>query len=298
MNEKEFIQHIQKIKPSVAPLLVGIGDDAAVFKNNFRKLSLLASDMLCEGVHFLSEEDPKLIGRKAMAVNLSDIAAMGGNPKLALLSIAVPKERGASYMLDIFEGARSLAETYGVQICGGDTNRSLRDVNVCVTVLGETEGAGALLRSGAKVGDAILVSGTLGGSFESRKHLLFDPRVKEGLYLNRNYTVHAMADISDGLIRDLGNILEASHCGAVLYPDKIPFSEALKNSLNTEEEKLDRALTDGEDFELVFTMNEKDADRLIKENSFFTKVGFLIQEEGLFWPDGSPINLQGYIHHW
>jgi thiamine-monophosphate kinase len=252
--------------------------------------------MLCEGVHFLSDEDPKLIGRKALAVNLSDIAAMGGRPTLAVLAFAIPPERGASYALDIVRGAQSLAEEFGVQLCGGDSNRSLRDVNVSVTLLGDAQAQGAILRSGAQVGDAIVVTGKLGASFESRKHLLFQPRVKEALFLNQNYKVHAMTDISDGLARDLGNILEASHCGAVLFADAIPVSEILQSL--SKEEKLKRALSDGEDFELVFTMSERDADALTQKDSFYTKVGSIIETPGLFWSDRSLIEIQGYIHNW
>lgn len=298
MNEEEFIAKIgQGSRELRSPLLVGIGDDAAVFKPHPRHFGFFATDMLCEGVHFLPEEDPKLVGRKALAVNISDIAAMGGRPTLAVLSIAFPKERGAQYGLDLVAGVQSLADEFGISLCGGDTNRSVHGVHVCVSILGESTGKGAVLRSDAKVGDAILVSGKLGDSFATRKHLLFKPRVEEAVFLNENYSLHAMADISDGLIRDLGNIVKASQCGAVLYPEKIPLSDSLKSLAR--EEQLQRALTDGEDFELVFTMDAKEAERLLSKSSYeFTKVGHIVSEKTLTWSDSQMIKMKGYTHTW
>lgn len=302
MNEEEFIQKIRKNSSKMqAPLLVGIGDDTAVYKPSATHLGLFATDMLCEGIHFLPDEDPKLVGRKALAVNISDIAAMGAKPTLAVLAIAFPNTRGTQYGLDLVAGAQSLADEYGISLCGGDTNRSRNDVSVCVSILGESRGKGAILRSGAKVGDAILVSGKLGGSFDSRKHLLFKPRVQEALYLNEHYTLHSMADISDGLARDLGHIVSESNCGAVLNPNAIPVSDNLTHL--TREEQLQHALGDGEDFELVFTLPSKQADELLAKQKFtdcvFSRIGSIIEKKGLYWNSlDTPITTQGYTHLW
>jgi len=225
---------------------------------------------------------------------------MGGSATLAVIAIAFPKSRGAEYGLELVAGAQELAKEYGVILCGGDTNRSQNEVSVCVSILGQTRGKGAVLRSGAKVGDAILVSGKLGASFPSRKHLLFAPRLHEAQFLNEHYSLHAMADISDGLARDLGHILSESKCGAILDPDAIPVSEYLKNL--SRREQLEHALGDGEDFELVFTLSSEEADELIRKKHFshceFTRIGTVVKKPGLFWTHSDQIDTQGYTHLW
>lgn len=234
---------------------VGIGDDTAVLRPAPGKELLFTTDMLIEGKHFrLSEATARQIGRKALAVNISDIAAMGGVPTCAVVALGLPARLPKKFAVDLYEGIRALADDFGVSVVGGDTNGSDKLV-VAVTLLGECERGRALLRSGARPGDVIFVSGELGGSYPSKKHLDFTPRVKEALFLAKNFKVGAMMDLSDGLAGDLRRIAEESGVGAVLLKEAIPVSRAARGVAG--------ALADGEDFELLFTLPVPDAARLM-----------------------------------
>ncbi|MBI2603033.1 MAG: thiamine-monophosphate kinase [Deltaproteobacteria bacterium] len=304
MKENEFIEKIRtQIKKSFPNLLVGIGDDAAVYKHTVGSFGLFATDMLVEGIHFESNADPELVGRKALAVNLSDIAAMGGKPTFAVIALAIPPSKGAEYGLKVMEGIRKLADEFQVCICGGDTVRSNTETSVAVSVLGEAAEQSPLLRNGAKPGDAIAVTGSLGGSLASGKHLSFTPRVKEGLLLNKHFKIHSMIDLSDGLVSDLKHILVESKCGALLFPDKIPISAAIIH--HAWKDRLRMALCDGEDFELLFTLPAGEAEKLTAKQAFdcpVTIIGTVQKERGLFWQredaELEPILWKGYEHTW
>ena len=254
-------------------VIKGIGDDTAVIKWTGSKYMLATCDMLIEDVHFKrSVATPFQIGWKALARNLSDIAAMGGIPKYALVSVGLDPKLPISFADGIFDGINSLAKKFNVNIVGGDTSRSNKLV-IDISLIGEVEKKNLALRSGARIGDAIFVTGLLGGSIKG-KHLNFVPRLSEARALVKNFKINSMIDISDGLLIDLGRVLGASSSGALLYGDLIPISEDAVS--------FERAMTDGEDFELLFTMSAKEAERFMK--SYLLKIDIPISLIGDITP--------------
>lgn len=245
IGEFGLIERIKDKLPRLKDAVVGIGDDCAVINYTKDKYLLLTADMLAEGVHFdLKKFGAKKVGRKALASSLSDIAAMGGIPRYCLVSMSVPPETPISIIDDFYDGFLRLAGEYGVELIGGDTNRYKNFIfDVCVA--GEVEKKFLIRRSGAKAGEKIYVTGSLGGSLKGRQYD-FTPRIKEARTLVRNFKLSSMIDISDGLSSDLGHIAEASKVGAVIYEYKIPVSRSCSS--------VREALTDGEDFELLFTI--------------------------------------------
>ncbi|MFA5146164.1 MAG: thiamine-phosphate kinase [Candidatus Omnitrophota bacterium] len=233
----------------------GIGDDTAVIRWTKDKYLLFTCDMLVEDVHFKrSGATPFEIGWKALARNVSDIAAMGGAPRYALVSAAIDPDLPVSFADGVYKGMRSLAGMCGINIVGGDTSASGRVV-IDVSLIGEVKKGDLVLRSGAVRGDAILVTGGLGGSIKGR-HLRFMPRLEESRSLVRDFKVHSMIDISDGLALDLRRLLKASSAGARICAGAVPLSGAARS--------LEDALYGGEDFELLFTMAAPEAARLFR----------------------------------
>lgn len=265
LNELYLVKRIAGKIKNDSSVVCGIGDDAAVLRYSRDKYLLLTCDMLIEGVDFDLSAGSQAIGHKALACSLSDIAAMGGVPKYALISLGLPnKMAGAGFLDGFYRGADILARQFKTNIVGGDMSSSSKIV-VDVSVLGEVKKKKLVLRSGASPGDIIFVSGRLGGSIYGR-HLKFIPRLKEANYLVSNYRIDAMMDISDGLSLDLYRLCSASRTGAVIYEDLIPLSCDAKS--------LDEALNMGEDFELLFTLSPKEAGRLIKNRGkIFTAIG-------------------------
>lgn len=253
MNEFDFIQRVRATPTPGVP--VGPGDDCAVLPDG----TLITTDILTEGVDFyLSKAGAYAVGRKAMAVNLSDVAAMGGVPTFAVVGLVVPS---GCDVLELQRGLSDRAREFGVTIVGGDTNSWTGGLVVSVTVLGKAIGQ-PILRSGAKPGDAICVTGPLGGSLLGR-HLEPVPRLKEVQRLLGIGTIHAMIDVSDGLAKDLHHICEESHVGAILFADMIPIhADAVRRAEQTGQTPLHHALHDGEDFELVFTVEPELAARM------------------------------------
>jgi thiamine-monophosphate kinase len=245
----------------------GIGDDCAILGITPGRDLLVTTDMLMDGRHFrLDEDGPEAVGYKAMGVNLSDIAAMAGVPRAAVVAVALPRggKGPIAVAQGIYNGMRSLAERFEVELIGGDTNAWDGPLVVSVTLLGETTGRDPVLRSGAKPGDAIFVTGPLGGSLASGRHLRPEPRIAEALALHRSAPIHAMIDISDGLSSDLGHILEESGVGAIVEAESIPIHpDALGESGPDLAAALRRALNDGEDFELCLVVSSNDAARLL-----------------------------------
>lgn len=228
----------------------GIGDDAAVIRWTKDKYLLFTCDMSVEGVHFkLKEATPFQIGWKALGRNISDIAAMGGLPRYALVSIGLPRRLDLSFLDGVYKGVDDLARHFKIDIVGGDTAGS-NEVVIDVSLIGEVEKRSLTLRSGARAGDVILVTGSVGGSIKG-KHLTFMPRLTEARRLVRSYKVNSMIDVSDGLLLDLWRVLEASGAGATLCEGAIPVSGCADSFRG--------ALSDGEDFELLFTMSVKEA---------------------------------------
>jgi thiamine-monophosphate kinase len=260
MAEFEFIDWIRQRAVDRPPVVLGIGDDAAVLAETGRPL-LVTTDMLMEGTDFtFPETTPQLAGRKSLAVNLSDIAAMAGTPTAAFVSVALPQQRGVAFAEAFFTGLLDLADEYGVVLAGGDTNTWTGPLVANITLLGYPVGNSAVTRSGAKPGDRIFVTGELGGSLAGH-HLNFRPRIHEARQLAELVDLHAMIDISDGLAADLHHILSASHVGAVIEASQIPLSSAALQAGDGRSPQ-QHALSDGEDFELLFTISPADAAKL------------------------------------
>jgi len=257
MNEFELIAKLTADLAIGRGVIVGVGDDCAVLDTGAPDEWLLfKTDAVVEGVHFTGETPPRNVGRKALARCLSDIAAMGGRPTHALVTLALPRDFCARPVEAIYAGLRALAEQHDVAIVGGETTASPGGLFLSIAMLGTVPKGRALLRSGARPGDAILVSGELGGSLDGR-HLDFEPRLAEAAWLGASGRVHAMIDVSDGLAGDLRHVLNASGCGAEVLAKMIPISRAARLKARRESAArppLLAALTDGEDFELLFTV--------------------------------------------
>lgn len=313
-GEFGFIDYINAVFP-VPDGTVGIGDDCAVLPAGEGEL-LFSTDLLMEGVHFLrSESSPEDVGWKAAAVNLSDIAAMGGKPVATFLSIALPKDAQGEWAERFIEGYRQISSQYDVPLLGGDTTSSLRDIAVNVGILGRCQSGKRLMRSEAKVGETIYVTGPLGDSaaglqavlkgirrsedvktlIERHKRPL--PRVDAGVILIQSGKVGAMMDISDGIASDIRHIMKASKVGAVIALDRLPLSSELISVCA--EQGWDRywlSTSGGEDFELIFT----GPDGL--ENELDIKVypvGKIVDGNELIWTvEGSAVDYDymGYKH--
>lgn len=300
-NEFTFIKWLrQQVEPG-PDVLIGIGDDAAQVECSTGSY-LITTDMLLEGTHFTEAAGWRLVGRKAMAVSLSDMAAMAGRPKFAVCAVGLSEQKQPEDARKIFQGMQEIAADFGCQVVGGDLSSWTQPTVICTTVFGEPTGTRPIKRSGAVAGDRILVTGELGGS-TAGKHLDFLPRVIEGIYLNQNYELHACIDISDGLGQDLGHILEESDVGAIIYSGSVPISKAaVRAAAKSGKQPLEHALGDGEDFELLFTMPPEESERLLTDKEFGTQVsiiggitggGYIIQN-----PDGRvrKYKPEGYAH--
>lgn len=264
------------------PVKLGIGDDAAILRSHSDRDWLVATDMLMEGTDFtFPPATAELAGRKSLAVNLSDIAAMGGRPTAAFVSVALPIERGVEFARDLHQGLLDLADQYDVVLAGGDTNSWNGPLVINVVVMGEPWGSQSITRREARPGDWIFVTGSLGGSITGH-HLTFEPRVREAGVLTSMVDLHAMIDVSDGLAADLHHILSDSHVGAVVESDAIPISPAAR-AANDTKSPLQHALSDGEDFELIFVVSPDDGLRLMatwKESTPISHIGIITEESG------------------
>ncbi len=234
---------------------VGIGDDAAVLRApaGRDRRWLFASDMLVEGVHFTRAMPPRWIGWKALASNVSDIAAMGGRPEWAVVSLGAPPRIDVRAVERLYAGLRACATRYGVAIVGGDTVRAPCMV-IDVAIIGTVAARHLTLRSTARVGDAVFVTGRLGGSLASGRHARFAPRLAQAQWLVRHVPVSAMMDLSDGLASDSWQLARASRVAIELDESRIPVASAAKTTWH--------ALMDGEDFELLFTVPARAAARV------------------------------------
>lgn len=288
----------QGTRPGVA---LGIGDDCASLTFRPGAEVLVTTDMLMDGRHFrLAEVGAVEVGYKALAVNLSDIAAMAGVPVAAFVAVALPRGSAVAVAQRLHEGMAPLLERFGVTLAGGDTNAWDGPLVVTVTLIGEATERGAVRRSGARPGDVVCVTGPLGGSLRGR-HLRPTPRVAEALAIHRVAAIHAMIDLSDGLASDLGHILkESGGLGATLDAEAIPIHP---DARAMEGDPLARALHDGEDFELCLTLAPDVADQLLAdppEGVSLERVGTIEAEPGLRLrrPDGSivAITSRGFDH--
>jgi thiamine-monophosphate kinase len=320
MNEFELITRLTKSLPTNPTVVVGTGDDCAVLDFGLPDRWLLfKTDAIVEGVHFTRNTPPEKIGRKALARCLSDIAAMAGTPTAALVTMALPPRFDVKFIEAIYAGMKALAQKHGTAIVGGETTANPGGILISIALLGSVPRGRAVLRSGAKAGDAIFVTGELGGSLAGR-HLEFEPRLAEARWLAEHFPIHAMIDLSDGLAGDLRHILKASRAGAELLKPAIPISRTAKEISRSRacqsaddppthvggyKPALVAALTDGEDFELLFTVAGADAVKLLDAwKKQFPKlklscIGKITAGEGVTIRDqtgAQPLTVNGYVH--
>ena len=308
MNEFDLIARLTGALPTDASVVAGVGDDCAVLDVGLPDRWLLfKTDAVVEGVHFTLSANPEQIGHKALARALSDIAAMAGTPTHALITLALPEKFDVAFVEGIYRGMNSLAARRSVSIVGGETTTNPDRILLSIALLGWVAKDKCVRRVGAKVGDAIFVTGELGGSLAG-KHLEFEPRLDEARWLARNFSIHSMMDLSDGLAGDLRHILKASGVGADLLATAIPISHTAKLSAREKsaaKPPLLAALTDGEDFELLFTVASADAVLLLDAwKKEFPKlklscVGKITSLTGVTLRDhrgARPLNVQGYTH--
>jgi thiamine-monophosphate kinase len=300
----EWIRSRTRLDPTAFP--IGPGDDMALVGLGGESQCLLTIDALLEGTHFdLSKATPKQVGYKAMAVSLSDAAAMAAKPVCALAWAGLPENRDMAFAKDLSAGMADAAEKFACPIVGGDiTSWNQPLVTVGTALVARPAGIIPIRRSGAKAGDLLFVTGELGGSVLGR-HLAFTPRVTEARQLAALVTIHAMIDLSDGLSTDLGHIARESGVAAEIMADTIPVSEDAKRLAKEDgRTPLDHALNDGEDFELLLAVEPVDAQDLLKQNPLtsarLTHIGRVVEGGGvsLVAADGSRAALEpgGYEH--
>ena len=269
LGEDAALQQLLSVLPPAAgSLLVGPGDDCAVVPRDREWDTLLKTDALVEGVHFTPDSPPELIGRKALARAVSDIAAMGGLPEHALVTLLVHPSRSVEHLRGIYRGLCALAAQFGIAIVGGETSSLPHDgLALSIALTGRVERGRAILRSGGKPGDVLCVTGKLGGSFESGRHLTFTPRVEWARQLTAGaLRPHAMMDISDGLATDLPRLARASGCDYELDTAALPCHDGCTTR---------QALSDGEDYELLLALPPEAAAQL-PHHPYLTAIGRLI----------------------
>jgi len=291
MKEDKIIDLLKK-KFHYLNIPLGIGDDAAVLDYSKNEYLLFTTDTIVDGVHFkIKESRVDYIGRKAVNINISDIAAMGGVPLYAVINFGLPKY-DKKLISRLFNGIHYSAEKYNLKIVGGDTVRSERFF-LAVSMIGTVEKKYLTSRSNAGEGDIVCVTGNIGGSVLSGKHLNFTPRLKESQWIIRNLAPTSMIDVSDGLLMDLNRICSLSQKGAVLFKGNIPVSSKASD--------FNSALSEGEDFELLFTLKNS-AEFPSKIPHTMTKIstiGKMISGEGIYLEEKDRIKklkVKGYKH--
>ena len=290
----------------------GIGDDCAIYPMANEQSLVVSCDALCEDIHFIkSQLTAADLARKALTVNLSDIAAMGARPIASMLALTLPKESSEEWIKEFIDGYHSLSLQYGVPLIGGDTTASKSGIMLAVTIFGIAPDANIKRRSAAKVGDAIMVTGTLGESAAgledilsgrtstSAAHCHLNPpvQVEEGIWLGEQSEVHAMMDISDGIASDMRHIMKASGVGAVIALDRLPYSSHLRTVCAEQNWDIyELATGGGEDFELLLT----GPDGLDKSVEFpLFAIGRIVTGDDLVWTiNDEPVDSKfvGYKH--
>ena len=300
-SESSLIAFLAARAHQHAAVAVGIGHDAAVVRSPAGDGLVLKSDQTIEHVHFRRDEAAiGLFGRKALARVLSDLGAIGSRPVACLCSAALPDDLDEASAQALFQGLLDLAHAEGISLVGGDLSRSPAGIVLDVAGLGFLEARAPMLRSGARVGDALVVTGPLGGSRHGH-HLRFQPRWREGIALAASGVVHACIDLSDGLARDLHHVTTASCVGARLELAALPRRPLPDGSVAT----VDQALHDGEDFELLFATTPDDLAALVKDPRFdrvtMTRIGTVVpQDDGVVVVDAAgkttTLPLGGFQH--
>jgi thiamine-monophosphate kinase len=324
MNERELIAQIFKQFDTASPLLLkGIGDDCAVLAESDNLCWLVSTDLLVENVHFVTKwHRAYTLGRKSIAVNISDIAAMGGTPRFILISLVVPSSIQEHWLKNWHDGVKSMLEEFSCVLIGGDVSKG-EQLTINITVIGTAHPSNVVYRSGASAGQDIYITGELGSSAAGlellrkgysdssefypliKTHLDPQPQVEIGNKLGQGHLVGAMQDVSDGIATDLSHICKASNVSAVIDADKLPIDELvqrIENEVNLS--ALDLALFGGEDYQLIFTSSKKNSPQIrkIAEESgvLITKIGEIHEgpAQVLLLKDGhkEDISFRGYEH--
>lgn len=287
-EDRLITQLIARLEPR-ADVIAGPGDDCAVVAapgNN--RLLLLKTDCVVERVHFQPNDKPNAVGWKALARTLSDFAAMAGLPQFALVTLIVPAGREARWVKEIYRGLQRVADRFAVTIVGGDTSRTDGPAVLSIAVVGTVEKDRWVSRAGGKAGDALFVTGKLGGSI-GRRHLNFIPRIAEARWLSAHFSIHAMMDLSDGLGADLPRMAQASSVGFVIDEAVLPRNRGCS---------IGAAINDGEDYELLFAIAPNDASSLQAQwrrkfpGLALTRIGTLLPASGF----RRPRSFRGYLH--
>lgn len=303
-GEFDWIRTVRAVAPSGPDVRVGIGDDCAVLNVDGGQDLLVTTDTLVEDVHFVRAGlSPDDLGWKALAVSISDVAAMGGRAQEAVVAASFPPSAAEDFADGVLRGLVACAERYGVALVGGDTTGSKGPVVITTTVLGRVPRGRAVLRSGARPGDAVAVTGALGGSLLGR-HLRVTPRQEEALTLVQGDGVHAMIDLSDGLSSDLFHVLRASGVGAEIDAARVPLHDDARRAARADgRTALTHALDDGEDFELLVFLDAgraQDVEASGLVGTPFTVIGRVVEAPGawLIGADGgrTPLQQRGYDH--
>jgi thiamine-monophosphate kinase len=298
-GEEAFLERLYAARDEADDLVVPVGDDAAVFRAPPGTEIVVAADAIAAGTHFAADAPPELIGRKALAVNLSDFAAMGATPRHAFATACLPRGFAGAYADALTAGLRSLASRHGVLLSGGDTTTHAGALCLSVTVVGFVAAGRAVRRDGARPGDVLAVTGPLGGSLPFGRHLTFEPRLPESRALVELGPPSAMMDVSDGLLLDLGRLCRRSGVAAVVDAERVPIHDDARRAGG---DPLDRALADGEDFELLFAAPPAAFARIVARWPFATPpraigeiragTGISLRRAGV----EAPVEPRGYEH--
>ncbi len=286
-EDRLVAQLIAGLPPNKA-VVAGPGDDCAVLAAPGSGLLLLKTDCVVEGIHCRPDDPPAAVGGKAMARTLSDFAAMSGEPRYALVTLVVPGEREARWAREIYRGLQRVAARFAVAIVGGETSEIKGPAVISISALGTVEEERWVSRAGGRAGDALFVTGRLGGSLR-RKHLHFVPRIEESRWLTANFKIHAMMDLSDGLGADLPRLATASGVGFALDEKALPRTRGCS---------IAEAINDGEDYELLFAIAPNDAPALEKKwrkkfpRLLLTRIGHLARHSSLV----TGHSLHGFVH--
>jgi thiamine-monophosphate kinase len=299
--EQSFIAYLRGRCRDLPQVALGIGDDAAIIDPPDGQL-VVCTDQTIDGVDFLISEHSLVdIGYKAIAINLSDVAAMGARPTSALVTLALPRHDATRIAAGVYDGILEGAANHKVAICGGDLSTYDGPLSISITLIGEVPRGGAWLRSGAQNGDVIFVTGPLGGSIVGR-HLRPQPRLDLVPLLRSSVTVHAAIDISDSLSLDLDRLCAASRVGAELELQRIPIHrDAILRSETSKQPPLEHAWGDGEDFELILTMRPSDAEAISSTQwgQSLIEIGRVTSRTGLWSREQGKlvrVTPRGYLH--
>lgn len=280
-SERAFIRRLQQF-PVRFPVTVGIGDDGAVIDCGSVSKQIVVTDMLIDGVHFESQSASAYeIGYKSIAVNLSDLAAMTARPTAAFVSLALPSKLASdgAFLESFYAALDDASQEFGFTLAGGDTNRIDGPLVINVCLVGVPMNDQTVLRSGAKPGDILVVTGPLGGSLKSGRHLKPIPRLDAAEWVSENCGLHALMDVSDGLSLDLHRMVEESQTGAVLELENIPIHADVCSRLSANE-RLQKAFSDGEDFELLMAIAPNQVDRQQLTERGYSVIGVVNDRAG------------------